>query len=126
MDQSIDSAASTGFNNALAYLSHRPSYPQKAVTILTGLLPHVANIVDLAAGTGKFTELLAGWDVIAVEPHAEMREVLYGKHLKGVSVLDGTAENMSAVDGGWADAVVVAQVGGVTCILASLEADTTS
>jgi ubiquinone/menaquinone biosynthesis C-methylase UbiE len=68
----------------------------------------------LAAGTGKFTEALAareeGFEIIAVEPHADMRRVLSERGLKGVKVVDGTAENVP-VENGWADAVFVAQVG---------------
>ena len=65
-------------------------------------------------GTGKFTSILAdrpeNYEIIAVEPHADMRKVLEGKALKGVRVLDGAAVAMPAVETGWADAVVVAQV----------------
>jgi SAM-dependent methyltransferase len=73
-----------------------------------------ARIIDLAAGTGKFTEALAareeGFEILAVEPHADMRRVLSERGLKGVKVVDGTAENVP-VENGWADAVFVAQVG---------------
>ena len=48
---------------------------------------------------------------MAVEPHAGMREVLQGKQLKGVTVVEGSATDMRQVERGWADAVVVAQVG---------------
>lgn len=73
-----------------------------------------ARIIDLAAGTGKFTEALAareeGFEILAVEPHADMRRVLSERGLKGVRVVDGTAEDVP-VENGWADAVFVAQVG---------------
>jgi hypothetical protein len=39
-----------------------------------------------------------------------MRRVLSERGLKGVKVVDGTAENVP-VENGWADAVFVAQVG---------------
>lgn len=39
-----------------------------------------------------------------------MRKVLIERGLKGVTVLDGTAEDVP-VENGWADAVLVAQVG---------------
>lgn len=89
--------------------------------------PH-ARIVEVAAGTGKFTEALAarheGFEVIAVEPHDEMRAALEAKGLRGVRVRAGRAEAlreaMMGMDGkkeeeeeeereGWADGVVVAQ-----------------
>jgi SAM-dependent methyltransferase len=67
------------------------------------------TVVDLGAGTGKFTRLLAltGAEVIAVEPVREMRERL-AELLPGVAVTDGTAEDTGLADGS-ADAVVAAQ-----------------
>lgn len=66
-------------------------------------------MVDLGAGTGKFTRLLAltGAEVLAVEPVAEMRETL-AELLPGVAVTAGTAEATGLPDG-CADAVVAAQ-----------------
>ncbi len=72
----ILSASTKGFHDASLYDKHRPSYPPEAVTrFLEHLQVHGmkgARIVDLAAGTGKFTELLAGRDegfeILAVEP----------------------------------------------------------
>lgn len=117
LSQQVAHAATTGFNNASAYDVHRPSYPPQAVQSLLENLgvankPH-ARIVDLAAGTGKFTELLAAreeqYEIVAVEPVAKMRGSLEGKHLKGVEVRDGLATGMEVGDG-WADAVIAAQV----------------
>lgn len=115
----IHQAASTGFKNALAYDAHRPSYPTDAVQgLLTqlSLANHAgARIVDLAAGTGKLTEVLAARDekfqLVAVEPLEEMRQTLEAKALAGVKVEEGTAAKMEGVEDAWADAVVVAQVG---------------
>ena len=115
----INPIAQSGFKNATSYEAHRPSYPPDAVK---PFLQHLevenvlhAHIVDLAAGTGKFTEILARraeeYEIIAVEPHSGMREVLEKKGLKGVTVMEGTATEMPAVEAQWADAVVVAQVG---------------
>jgi ubiquinone/menaquinone biosynthesis C-methylase UbiE len=72
--------------------------------------------MDLAAGTGKFTELLSArdeeYDILAVEPHQGMREQLEKKNLKGVRVLDGTAESMSGVEDEEVAAVVASQASG--------------
>ncbi|KAK9438933.1 Methyltransferase type 11 [Metarhizium brunneum] len=114
--QKVANAAVTGFDNASAYDVHRPSYPADAVEALLRNLD-VANrprakIVDLAAGTGKFTELLAAreeqYDIVAVEPVAKMRQSLVGKHLEHVEVIDGLATSINLGDG-WADAVIAAQ-----------------
>jgi ubiquinone/menaquinone biosynthesis C-methylase UbiE len=113
----LDNRAQSGFQNAALYDTHRPSYPPESVS---KLLTHLnlagvkgAKIIDLACGTGKFTELLAkreeGFEVIGVEPHAGMREELVKKGLKGVEVKDGDAGNMR-LEEGWADGVVAAQV----------------
>ena len=72
-----------------------------------------AKIIDLACGTGKFTELLAArpeeFEIIGVEPHAGMRDVLVKKGLERVRVEDGDAGNMPIEDD-WGDACVAAQV----------------
>ncbi|ROV91795.1 hypothetical protein VSDG_06437 [Cytospora chrysosperma] len=109
--------AAEGFRDAAAYDAHRPAYPAEAVQ---RLLEHMrladrahARIVEVAAGTGKFTEALAarheGFEVAAVEPHPEMRAALEAKGLRGVSVGDGTAEDMRGVEDGWGDGCVAAQ-----------------
>jgi hypothetical protein len=67
----------------------------------------------LAAGTGKFTELLACRDerfsVLAVEPHDEMRQQLALKSLDNVAVANGLSTAMPAPDES-VDAVFAAQV----------------
>lgn len=82
-----------------------------ALAELADTLPLHAGrtVVDLGAGTGKFTRLLAltGAEVIAVEPVPEMRERL-AELLPGVVVTAGTAED-TGLAGGCADAVVAAQ-----------------
>ena len=116
---SINPIAQSGFANASSYDAHRPSYPPEAVNPFLQHLDIVnalhARVVDLAAGTGKFTEILADreedYDILAVEPHTGMREVLEKKGLKGVKVIEGTATEMVGVEEQWADAVVVAQAG---------------
>lgn len=111
-------ASTKGFANAASYDTYRPSYPIEAVeSLLRHLQVHDlegARIVDLAAGTGKFTELLANrdeeYEILAVEPHDGMRGELERKSLKGVQVLRGEASSMAEVETQSVDAVVVAQV----------------
>lgn len=110
--------AAAGFQKAAHYDLNRPSYVKEAVD---QLLTHLkvasqtnARIVDLASGTGKFTELIAArperYDIKAIEPHNDMRVVLAKKDLGArVSVLNGDAGKMP-VEEGWADALVAAQV----------------
>ena len=101
----IHPAAAVGFaRSAEAYERARPDYPPVALEPLR-LSPDLV-IVDLAAGTGKLTRLLAGSGatVIAVEPVAEMRAALPAS----VQVLEGTAERIP-VDTASADLVTVAQ-----------------
>lgn len=113
----LNPRAASGFQNASNYDAHRPSYPAEAVN---KLLIHLgvasqkkARIIDLACGTGKFTEHLAKreeeFEVVGIEPHAGMREELVKKELKGVTVQDGDAGHMPVHDG-WGDALIAAQV----------------
>jgi len=110
--------AQSSFANSKAYDTHRPTYPNHSIQHLLEQCRVAgkkgARIVDLGAGTGIFTEALAareeGFEIVAVEPHADMRAVLEQRKLPGVKVLDGTAEDVP-VEHGWADAVFVAQVG---------------
>lgn len=113
----IASQAQSGFSNASAYDKHRPTYPAAAVEKLLSNL-HVAGekgarIIDVGAGTGKFTESLArreeGFEILAVEPHTDLRKILVEKKLDNVTVLDANAESMPIEDG-WGDACVAAQV----------------
>lgn len=99
--------ATRGFADSDRYERGRPGYPQAAVdTIVTelGLRPG-RTVLDLAAGTGKLTRLLApsGANVIAVEPVREMRD-----KLEGFVALAGTAEHIPLTDA-YVDGVTVAQ-----------------
>jgi SAM-dependent methyltransferase len=101
----IHRAAATGFARAAgAYERGRPGYPDGAVDWLAGFVD--GPIVDLAAGTGMLTRPLAarGFQVVAVEPVAEMRARIGG----AARVLDGTAEAIPVADAS-AAAVTVAQ-----------------
>jgi SAM-dependent methyltransferase len=94
-------------SQAAAYERGRPSYPPEAID---WLLPRGArDVLDLGAGTGKLTTRLAerGLDVIAVDPLAEMLEVLTNS-LPDIPALLGTAEQIPLPDNS-VDAVLVAQ-----------------
>ena len=115
----IHTSARTGFANGAAYDQYRPAYLSN---IVEGLLEQLrvlgkkhAKILDLAAGTGKFTESLVArqdeeYQIVAVEPHADMRKVLEEKKLHGVTVRDGKASSIPLEDES-VDAVICAQVG---------------
>lgn len=96
---------------AADYDRARPSYPADVLDQLfavAGVGPG-ADVLDLAAGTGKLTRHLVatGASVVAVEPSAGMREQLAAS-LPGVQALDGTAEAIPLPDGA-VDVVTVAQ-----------------
>lgn len=120
---SLANEALVGFQKGHAYDQNRPSYLPEVVDKLLRAL-HIsgvagAEVLDLAAGTGKFTELLAKQDeqfqITAVEPHDDMRNELGRKHLSNVNVLNGLATQIPLPDEG-VDAVVVAQVRSETVI----------
>ena len=96
---------------AASYERGRPGYPEEAVArAWQGLgLGDGAEVVDLAAGTGKLTRMLLprAARVVAVEPAAEMRAALAAA-LPDVAVLDGTAERLP-LDDGAVDAVWVGE-----------------
>ena len=89
------------------YERARPGYPAEAVRWLAGDRP--TRVLDLGAGTGKLTRLLAGagHDVTAVDPSHRMLEQLRAT-TPGVDVLLGSAEDIPADDASF-DVVVVAQ-----------------
>lgn len=113
----LPEAAQTGFAAAAAYDAHRPSYPQEAVEQLLQALEIVgvtgAKVADLAAGTGKFTEILAArpeqYDIVAIEPHDGMREQLEQKGLSRTTVVKGTADNLAGIPAGSLAAIIAAQ-----------------
>jgi len=83
------------FGNAAAdYERGRPGWPEEVAAV--GGLPPDAEVLDLGAGTGKLTRVLASRfaRVTAVEPSAEMRALI-----AGAEVLDGTAEAIPLQDG---------------------------
>ena len=115
---SLDARAVVGFAKSAAYDQYRPAYSSTVVQLLLEKLGVAgeagARILDLAAGTGKFTEALAARDerfhIVAVEPHDGMRQVLADKNLTGVTVHAGKADQIPLEDASL-DAVICAQVG---------------
>src|SRR5690606_28894230 len=81
-----ESLAKSFENIGEEYDRYRPGFPSDAA--LTIIPEPVAAVLDLGAGTGKFTrELISRADrVIAVEPSAAMLDVLRDK-LPGVEAL---------------------------------------
>jgi SAM-dependent methyltransferase len=99
--------AGSGDRWADDYERGRPGWPAEVVDV-PGLSPRSA-VLDLGAGTGKLTRLLAATFacVVAVEPAAAMRRRLSAA-CPDVDLLDGTAEAIPLADAS-VDAVFVAQ-----------------
>ncbi|MGN8049009.1 class I SAM-dependent methyltransferase [Curtobacterium sp. 22159] len=90
-----------------AYERGRPGYPEE---VAAWIVPDGARrVVDVGAGTGKFTRTLLGRaeEVVAVEPDAAMRERLTAA-LPDVRAFEGTGEAVPLPDAS-ADAVTFAQ-----------------
>ena len=105
----VDPIAARAFGSqAEAYERGRPSWPVDAIA---GLLERFGSgtVIDLAAGTGKLTRVLAerADTVIAIEPVDGMRDVLR-EQLPHVRAMSGTAEAIP-LPNGCADAVFVAE-----------------
>ena len=85
------------------YERGRPGWPPEVVDVPG--VPASATVLELGAGTGKLTRLLAATfeRVIAVEPEDAMR-----RRLAGAEVLDGAAEAIP-LDDGSVDAVFAAE-----------------
>jgi SAM-dependent methyltransferase len=89
-------------DRALDYAQWRPGYPDEVVTALR--LPPEARVADIGSGTGIAAELFQrhGYEVLGVEPNAEMRA------RARVPLLDGSGEETGLPDAAF-DAVVCAQ-----------------
>ena len=99
---------STSFGaQARAYSRGRPDYPAAAVAELIN--PAARAVADIGAGTGKLTASLIapGRTVYAVEPDAQMLDVLR-EQLPPVHALVGTAEQIPLPDNA-VDALVFGQ-----------------
>jgi len=107
----VHDVAAAGFADPADYEAARPSYPDVAVDWIaqaTGIAPE-RSVVDLAAGTGKFTRLLERFhaDLLAVEPVAGMRAALRSAAGR-VPIVAGTAEAIP-LRGASVDVVTIAQ-----------------
>jgi len=114
MTQVLEKAV-TGFSAADVYHRARPSYTDEVLEYMISNLQlnNASVVVDLAAGTGKMTELLVkklkGPKIIAVEPVDDMRRVL-AENLgsTGLEVINGTAGKIPLATGS-VDVVIIAQ-----------------
>jgi SAM-dependent methyltransferase len=108
----VHRVADSGFDReALSYERARPSYPADCIAWFAehlGIGPG-RRVLDLAAGTGKFTRLLEplGADLLASEPVMGMQAVLHETSPE-VPVLASTAEQLPFA-GECLDAITVAQ-----------------
>jgi SAM-dependent methyltransferase len=96
-----DPRATRGFQTAVPYDRGRPPFPAAAVTDLVarlGLTPASA-VLDLGAGSGRFTQTLASLvgQVVAVEPSPGMLDALRHR-LPNIDARSGQPESIPLVD----------------------------
>jgi len=104
--------AAEGFSRGTdAYIRGRPDFPRAALAWLREDLGLKSDktVIDLGAGTGRFTRLLVetGAAVIAIEPVAAMRDRLV-RELPEVTAMSGHAQNIPLPDSS-ADVLTCAQ-----------------
>lgn len=92
----VDDVAARGYRvGSGEYERSRPGYPEAAVDLVMGKLglDRHSRLLELGAGTGKLTRMIAGRvaQVVAVEPVAEMRRLL-GAAVPGTPVIAAVAE----------------------------------
>lgn len=96
----VDRSSAGAFASvADSYERARPDWPPEAIDgafAEWGLDPKAGLVVDVAAGTGRLTTLLAqrGREVLAVEPLVQMR-----RHIRDAPALRGSAEQIPLRDG---------------------------
>jgi SAM-dependent methyltransferase len=106
----VHPAATQGYGRAAdIYARARPSYPGAAVDWLLAELREPSQVVEVGAGTGKFTAQLVERKikVLAVEPVAAMRDLLATLGPL-VTPLDARAENLP-LETGSVDSLVASQ-----------------
>jgi ubiquinone/menaquinone biosynthesis C-methylase UbiE len=103
--------STSGFGDGSRYERGRPGYPDEALAMFARVfdLGPGIRVIDLGAGTGKFTRQLAlsGVEILAVEPSPSMRTA-FARNVPDVELVDGSAEHIPAADAS-VDAVFVAQ-----------------
>lgn len=109
----VHQVARQGFGaNVQAYESARPSFPADAICYILSQLRPDSQILDVGAGTGKFTRLLASKcgpaHVQAIEPVKEMREC-FQRTVPDVRIKDGQADTLPLPDSSM-DCITCAQV----------------
>jgi SAM-dependent methyltransferase len=112
MKDSLHHSAAAGYRTAAdTYVKGRPEYPPPVSEWLATTLglDHHKTVIDLGAGTGKFTARLVatGAQVIAVEPVPQMLARL-AEQWPAVLAVSGTASDLPLPDAS-VDAVVCAQ-----------------
>eukprot|EP01040_Poterioochromonas_malhamensis_P001854 gene1858-1986_t len=120
-------AAASGFSeeskSSQSYEKGRPTYSHASLQQINGILLNKTsqkpvNVVEIGAGTGKFTESFVDYfgkthpnlslQFTAIEPSEGFRKTLAEKNVKGVKAVDGTGDNIPA-ESKSADAVMIAQ-----------------
>jgi SAM-dependent methyltransferase len=94
----MPSSAAAGFAKRVnEYIAGRPDYPPAALDAL----PAARTIVEIGAGTGKFTRCLIGRAprILAVEPLPEMAAHIPQGPGTGVEVVPARAESLPLPDG---------------------------
>ena len=91
------------------YDKFRPSYPKELIDILYEKTQAEA-VADVGAGTGIFTKCLSAkpWKIIAVEPNADMLEILKQNMGQSSEIINAPAEN-TGIPSGTIDLVTAAQ-----------------
>lgn len=112
MNDQVHHSAAAGYKTAAeTYVKGRPDYPPQVSQWLSETLglDRYQTVIDLGAGTGKFTGRLVatGAQVIAVEPVAQMLEKL-SEDWPQVLAVSGTATDLPLPDA-CVDVVVCAQ-----------------
>jgi len=124
--RSVHQISKSGFNDATAdaYEQARPSYPKGTVQYIKEVitnkgLPSTLNVLELGAGTGKFTRSFFETSLVgeqqqdlnytATEPSDGFREVLAKSAPSGVSQIMAATGDAINVPSGSQDAVIVAQ-----------------